>query len=41
MSLVRDEVQFEPRLGLMGPVLAVIYAAVFRHRHRRLRKRYG
>ena len=38
---IRDAIQFEPRLRFMGPLLAVIYAAVFRHRHKRLRKRYG
>jgi ligand-binding SRPBCC domain-containing protein len=33
---VTDEVEFEPRLPVVGPLLRVVFEAVFRHRHRRL-----
>ena len=33
---VTDQVEFEPRLPLIGPVLRPVFTAVFRHRHRRL-----
>ena len=33
---VRDRIEFEPRLPLLGPMLRPIFQAVFRHRHRRL-----
>ncbi len=39
--LVRDELRFEPRVPGTGPLVARIVAAVFRHRHARLRRRYG
>ena len=38
---VTDRVSFEPRLGLLTPVLRVVFRLVFCHRHRRLRKRWG
>jgi ligand-binding SRPBCC domain-containing protein len=38
---VRDVVTVEPRLGLAGPVARALAAAVFRHRHRRLKALYG
>jgi ligand-binding SRPBCC domain-containing protein len=33
---VTDDVEFEPRLPGVGPFLRPVFAAVFRHRHRRL-----
>ncbi len=36
-----DRVAWEPRLPLPGALLAPLIAAVFRHRHRRLRRRFG
>ncbi len=33
---VTDEVEFEPRLPAIGPLLRVVFRAVFRRRHRRL-----
>src|SRR5262245_12119875 len=35
--VVRDEVSFEPRWSLAGPLLARVYRLAFQHRHRRLR----
>jgi len=39
--LVSDRVAWEPRLPFPGAVLRPIFRAVFRHRHRRLRKHFG
>ena len=39
--LVTDRVAWEPRLPFPGAVLRPIFRAVFRHRHRRLRKHFG
>ena len=38
---VSDRLAFEPRLPGMGPLLERIVRATFRHRHRRLRRRFG
>jgi ligand-binding SRPBCC domain-containing protein len=38
---VRDRLRFEPRLPGSGPLLERIVGATFRHRHRRLRRRFG
>jgi ligand-binding SRPBCC domain-containing protein len=38
---LRDRVAWEPRLPLPGALLRPLIAAVFRHRHRRLRRRFG
>lgn len=38
--IVEDRIGFEPRVPWMAPVLAAIYALVFQHRHRRLRRLY-
>jgi hypothetical protein len=38
---VRDRLGIEPRLPGMGVVLERIVRALFRHRHRRLRRRFG
>jgi ligand-binding SRPBCC domain-containing protein len=40
-SCVTDQLEFEPRLGLMTPLLKPIIAWLFRHRHRQLRRRFG
>jgi ligand-binding SRPBCC domain-containing protein len=38
---VSDRLSFEPRLPGSGPLLERIIRAMFRHRHRRLRRRFG
>lgn len=38
---VTDELAFEPRLGLAAPASRFVVGALFRHRHRRLRARFG
>jgi hypothetical protein len=38
---VTDRVAWEPRLPLPGALLRPLVLAVFRHRHRRLRRRFG
>ena len=38
---VSDRVRFEARLAIPGTLLRPLYLAVFRHRHRRLRRRFG
>lgn len=40
-SVVRDDLVVEPRLGFLAPLSRVSADAVFRHRHRRLRRRFG
>jgi ligand-binding SRPBCC domain-containing protein len=39
--VVRDRLGFEPRVPGMGPLLERIIRGTFRHRHRRLRRRFG
>ena len=39
--LLRDRLSFKPRLPGMGPLLEGFVRATFRHRHRRLRRRFG
>jgi ligand-binding SRPBCC domain-containing protein len=39
--LVTDRVRWEPRLGLPGAPLRPLFRWFFRHRHRRLRRRFG
>jgi ligand-binding SRPBCC domain-containing protein len=36
-----DRVRFAPRVRLLGPIYAAIFAAVFRWRHRNLRAAFG
>jgi ligand-binding SRPBCC domain-containing protein len=36
-----DELGFEPRLPLFGPVLRALIPRVFRHRHKRLRRYFS
>ena len=38
---VTDRLSFEPRLPGSGPLLERFIGATFRHRHRRLRRRFG
>ena len=38
---VLDRLSFEPRLPGMGPLIARFIRATFRHRHKRLRRRFG
>lgn len=39
--LITDRVRWEPRLGLPGRPLRPLIGLIFRHRHRRLRRRFG
>jgi ligand-binding SRPBCC domain-containing protein len=39
--LISDRVRFQPRLGLPGALPRPLFRAFFRHRHRRLRRRFG
>jgi ligand-binding SRPBCC domain-containing protein len=39
--VIRDRVRWEPRLGLPGRPLRRVIHRFFRHRHRRLRRRFG
>jgi ligand-binding SRPBCC domain-containing protein len=39
--LISDRVRWEPRLGLPGRPLRPLVGLIFRHRHRRLRQRFG
>lgn len=39
--LVTDRLTFESRIRLFEPFVSRIVGALFRHRHRRLRRRYG
>ena len=38
---VTDRVGFEPRLTMLGPLYAAVFAFFFRHRHRRLRRAFA
>jgi len=38
---VTDRLTFTPRVEASGPMLVRVVGAVFRHRHRQLRKRFG
>jgi ligand-binding SRPBCC domain-containing protein len=39
--VLTDRVRYEPRLPIPDAILRPVYRSVFRHRHRRLRRRYG
>ena len=39
--LITDRVRWQPRLGLPGRPLRPLISFFFRHRHRRLRRRFG
>jgi ligand-binding SRPBCC domain-containing protein len=40
-AVVTDAVAWEPRLPLAGAAMRPLFRAIFGHRHRRLRKRFG
>jgi ligand-binding SRPBCC domain-containing protein len=40
-AVVTDAVAWEPRLPLPGAAMRPLFKAIFRHRHRRLRRRLG
>jgi ligand-binding SRPBCC domain-containing protein len=40
-SRITDDLEFEPRVPGMGLLLEPVIRALFRHRHRRLRERFG
>lgn len=37
---VSDQIEFEPRLRILAPVIARFVRGVFRHRHQRLRRQF-
>ncbi|HEY7255161.1 MAG TPA: hypothetical protein VH476_00640 [Solirubrobacterales bacterium] len=39
--LITDRVRWQPRLGLPGRPLRPLIGFIFRHRHRRLQRRFG
>jgi ligand-binding SRPBCC domain-containing protein len=39
--ILTDRIRYEPRLPLPDAILRALYTAIFRHRHRRLRRRFG
>jgi hypothetical protein len=39
--LITDRLRWQPRLGLPGAPLRPLFRAILRHRHRRLRQRFG
>jgi ligand-binding SRPBCC domain-containing protein len=39
--VITDRIRYEPRVAVPDTILRAIYAAIFRHRHRRLRRRFG
>jgi hypothetical protein len=39
--IVRDDVEIEPRLGMLDPILELAVAQTFRHRHKHLRRQFG
>jgi len=40
-SVITDRVAWEPRLPIPARALRPLFGAIFRHRHRRLRRRFG
>jgi ligand-binding SRPBCC domain-containing protein len=40
-SVITDRVAWEPRLPVPAQALRPLFGAIFRHRHRRLRRRFG
>jgi ligand-binding SRPBCC domain-containing protein len=40
-SVITDRVAWEPRLPVPARALRPLFRAIFRHRHRRLRRRFG
>jgi ligand-binding SRPBCC domain-containing protein len=39
--VLTDRIRYEPRLPVPDALLRALYTAIFRHRHRRLRRRFG
>ena len=39
--IVRDDVEIEPRLGVLDPIIEFAVGQMFRRRHRYLRRRFG
>jgi ligand-binding SRPBCC domain-containing protein len=39
--VITDRVAWEPRLPVPARALRPLFRAIFRHRHRRLRRRFG
>lgn len=39
--ILTDRVRYEPRMPVPDALLRKLYAAIFRHRHRRLQRRFG
>ena len=38
---IRDDIEFEPRIAVLAPIVGPIIEAIFRHRHKRLVRRFG
>jgi ligand-binding SRPBCC domain-containing protein len=39
--VITDRIRYQPRLPVPDAILRPLYARIFRHRHRRLQRRYG
>ena len=39
--IVRDRVDYESKVGLVGLLLKPVYKSIFRHRHSKLKAKYG
>jgi ligand-binding SRPBCC domain-containing protein len=39
--ILTDRIRYEPRIPVPDALLRTLYAAIFRHRHRRLQRRFG
>ena len=39
--VLTDQISYDPRLPLPDALLRSVYAAIFRHRHKRLRRHFG
>ena len=39
--IVRDRVNYESKVGIMGLLLKPVYTSIFKHRHSRLKAKYG
>jgi hypothetical protein len=40
-AILTDRISYEPRLPIPDAILRRIYTLIFKHRHRRLRRRFG
>jgi len=40
-SKVKDHIEYKSKLGFMGGILTPMFIAIFKHRHHKLKARYG